>query len=130
MNYYHKPKYYPQKVEGTIEMPIFTESAIYKNNRYKQMLNILNFGLKLSDLEIDIISTLLNKGISVINTESREMLRLSLNKDKFITNNYIVRLKDKGILIPNKNTKDLILDPGLLKTVKDNKVSFELIIGE
>lgn len=103
---------------------------VKENNRYKQMLNILNFSLKLSDLEIDIISTLLNKGISVINTESREMLRLSLNKDKFITNNYIVRLKDKGILIPNKNTKDLILDPGLLKTVKDNKVSFELIIGE
>ena len=36
MNYYHEPKYYPQKVEGTFEMSIFTESAIYKNNRYKQ----------------------------------------------------------------------------------------------
>lgn len=36
MSYYHKPKYYPQKVEGTFEMSIFTESAIYKNSRYKQ----------------------------------------------------------------------------------------------
>ena len=36
MSYYHKPKYYPQKVEGTFEMSVFTESAIYKNSRYKQ----------------------------------------------------------------------------------------------
>lgn len=103
---------------------------VKENNRYKQMLNILNFSLKLSDLEIDIISTLLNKGISVINTESREVVRLALNKDKFITNNYIVRLKDKGVLIPIKDSKDLALDPGLLKTVKDSKVSFELIIND
>ena len=36
MSYYHRSKYHSQKVEETFEMPIFTESAIYKNNRYKQ----------------------------------------------------------------------------------------------
>ena len=36
MSYYHKPKYYPQKAEGTFEMSVFTESVIYKNSRYKQ----------------------------------------------------------------------------------------------
>jgi predicted transcriptional regulator len=94
---------------------------------HRAMLEIYNFNLKLSDFELDIVATMLTNGISEINPITKELLRVTLNKDKYITNNYIKRLKDKGILLPKKDERGYILNPSVANLTKDNKVSFELI---
>lgn len=97
-------------------------------NYHKAILMILNFNLNLSKFELDILATLLNYNISVVDVEARDIIRKELNKDKFNTNNYINRLKAKGVFITKPADKKLYVNPALLEIVKDKKVSFEFEI--
>jgi predicted transcriptional regulator len=97
---------------------------------HKGILMILNFNLNLSELEMDIVSTLLNNNIEVVDTTAREIIRKELNKSKFNTNNYITRLTDKGILVVKPGDKKLYLNPSLVEIVKDKRVSFEFEIKD
>jgi hypothetical protein len=97
---------------------------------YKGMLRLfsLNPNYALSDLEIDILTTMLCNKLTVVNADSKEVIRKVLDKDKFIVNNYIKRLRDKGILIGVPNSKHSQIVPSLLDYVKEGKVSFEFEI--
>lgn len=98
---------------------------VSKETIYKVKLSILNFNLGLSDLEIDIISTMLNNNITIVNTDCRDLIRKVLDKDKFVTNNYINKLKAKGILEVIPNTKNLQLNKSLVFAVRDNTIMFD-----
>ena len=102
---------------------------VTKDSYYKAMLLIMNFSLKLRKFEIDILSVLLSNGIEQVNTDARDLIRKVLNKDKFNTNNYINRLKSKGILLPTSEERVFQINPSILEIVKDKKVSFEFIIS-
>lgn len=93
-----------------------------KDNFYKGVLQLMNFSLNLSNVEIDIISTMLKNKLSMVNISTREVLRISLDKSKENINNNIKRLKDKGILIVKPGTKVLYLDPGLSNLIGEDKV--------
>jgi hypothetical protein len=95
------------------------------DNTYK-MLSILATAseLDMSDLEKAIITTLISNGYTSITPISKEVVRRSLDKDKFITNNYIKRLKDKNIILAD-NKGILHIDAGIVNCLKDNKISFE-----
>lgn len=97
---------------------------------HKALLMVLNFNLNLSNLELDIVSTLLNYNIEVVDIEAREIIRKELDKGKFNINNYIARLKDKGILIVKPADKALYVNPMIMDIVRDNKVSFEFEIAD
>jgi len=97
---------------------------------HKAMLMILNFTLNLSNMEMDMLSIWLNHGITVVDTNARDLVRKILDKDKFITNNYIKRLKNKGILIIKPADKQLYINTGILDVMKDKKVSFEFRVHE
>lgn len=102
-----------------------------KNDQYhKAMLMILNFKLGLSNMEIDMVSTLLNNNITVIDTEAREIIRKTLDKDKYITNNYIQRLRNKNIFVVKPADKNLYLNPDLIDIIKEGEVSFKFKIYE
>lgn len=103
---------------------------VKKDNYYKGALTILNFSLGLTELEIDIVATLLHNRIYVIDSDARDTIRKVLNKDKFNTNNYIAKLKSKKILGSKPNDKNLYLDPGIIEATKDNKIIFDFIIYE
>lgn len=103
---------------------------IKKEHYHKGVLNILNFSLGLTDLEIDIVATLLKHGITVIDSDARDLIRKALNKDKFNTNNYILKLKKKGIIGMRPNDKNLYLNTGLIEAVKDNRITFDFLIYE
>lgn len=97
---------------------------------YRVILGILNFSLKLSDFEIEIVSTMLANNWLEINQDTKEGLRKALDKDKFITNNYIKRLKDKNILIPKDDSKESTrglydLNPDIINIVKEPRILFE-----
>lgn len=93
---------------------------VKKENYYKAILLIFNqLGLNLTDLELDIITNVLtmSKGSS---KELRKTIREKLDVSTHTLNNYIKRLKDKGVLIKEKDI--LKLNPQLEDRVKDNKV--------
>jgi predicted transcriptional regulator len=98
---------------------------VKKEDYYKSILTILNFNLGLSALEMDIIVTMLNNNTTTVNADSREIIRKVLDKSKFVTNNYIMRLKNKGVLIPSKTDKTLYINPNLVESVTDKKIAFE-----
>lgn len=107
-----------------------TPIPIKKDQFHKGILTILNFSLGLTELEIDIVATLLKNNITIIDSDARDLIRKVLNKDKFNTNNYILKLKKKRILGSKPNDKNLYLDPGLIEAVRDNKITFDFIIYE
>ena len=95
---------------------------VTKDNVYKIILNIINFSLKLTPLELDILQIILENNINIIDTNARELIRKVLNKDKFITNNYIIKLKNKNILLAD--SKKLYLNPGINDIVKSKSITF------
>ncbi len=103
----------------TLSIPVKT------NLYYKAILLILNFKLNLSPMEIDIVACILNHDIKIVDIYTREIIRKELDKDKFNTNNYISRLRDKGILITKPLDKKLYVAPEIYELVKDRKLNFE-----
>ena len=101
---------------------------VKNKNYHKAVLMILNFNLNLSNLEIDILATLLNYNISIVDINARDIIRKEINKDKFNTNNYINRLKNKGILVVKPADKNLYINPTILDIVKNKRISFQFDI--
>ena len=99
-------------------------------NYCKAILTILNFQLKLSPFELEILALLLTQNKEFVNTDSRDLIRKVLGKGKYNTNNYIIKLKDKGILLPTTIDRTLQINPAILELVKDKKVSFEFIVHD
>lgn len=97
-------------------------------NYHKAILMILNFNLNLSKMELDIVACILNHNMESVDLYSRETIRKELNKDKFIINNYIARLKTKKILIVKPADKKLYVNPNIIEIAKDRKLTFEFII--
>lgn len=101
---------------------------VLKDNYYKQVLGLLNFNLKLSKFEMNIISTLLDNGIKIVDTESRELLRKQLNKGKPTLNNYIKKLTDRNVLVKTDTIRVLKINEGILESIEDAKLTFEFTI--
>lgn len=93
---------------------------VKKEHYYKAILLIFNqLGLNLTDLELDIIANILTRGKG-LTKDLRRTVREQLDISTHTLNNYIKRLKDKGVLIKEKDI--LKLNPQLEDRVKDNKV--------
>lgn len=91
---------------------------------YKAILTLINFNLKLSGFEIDIVATLLKYGFYKVTGEARDILRKALDKDQFNINNYIKRLKSKNILVEDDN-EDLNINPSLIEIVQSKEIRFK-----
>jgi len=107
-----------------------SDIKVKKEDYVKAMLTIINFNLKLSELELDIITAMINNNMTVVNIDSREIIRKVLNKDKYITNNYIKRLRSKGVFLEKPNDKQFYINPNILDILKDKEVSFKFHITE
>jgi hypothetical protein len=103
-----------------IKIPIQKEDQIFK-----AILNIVNFNLKLTEKEINIICDMLKKDITVINKDTRKIL--TTPKDKYNFNNYIVRLKEKGVLLDQNGVTRL--NPNIVELSKHKSVGFEFIVN-
>ena len=104
---------------------------VNSQNYFKAMLTVLNFNLNLSELEMDILCAMMNYGLIEVNIDTREIIRKVLNKDKFMTNNYIKRLRNKNVLLDKPNANRVYyINPAILNIMNDMKVSFEFIIAD
>ena len=94
---------------------------IKKEHYYKASLLIFNqLGLSLTELELNLLSTLFSQGYFIITREVRSKLRDILNIDQFTLNNYIKRLKDKGVLV--KSDDSLQVNQSLQTKLKDKEI--------
>lgn len=97
-----------------------------KNTYYKKVLATYNTlgSMGLTDLELDILSTMLKNRITIVNTDTREVIRKDLNTGKYVLNNKISDLKNKGMLISKPNDKSLYISSKVIEYVKDSNVTF------
>lgn len=95
-------------------------------NLTKTKLKIVNcFINNLTDIELDIISKMIDNKYFKLDRNTRSQLRGSLNMNKYIFNNYIKYLKDKGALRANSDNI-LTINPTILKLTADDKITIEL----
>lgn len=97
---------------------------VTKDSLYKAILMLFNFKLKLTTLEIDILSELLKNDINIVDTETRALLRKNLKMSKFTCNNYIINLKNKNMLVSGITKDDLIINPYVVDVVKHKEQHF------
>jgi len=91
----------------------------------KTMLKIVNcFINNLTDVELDIVSEMINKGYTTLSKNNRSELRSSLNMDKYLFNNYVKYLKDKKVLYLNEEV--LTLNPNIVRLTSDNQITIIL----
>lgn len=98
---------------------------VNKDNIHKAILTAISFTLGLSDLEIDILATLLKHNLYVIDIRARRVVRLALDKNKFVINNYINRLKKKHLIIQDENDKRWYLNPSLKPIIESDNITFK-----
>lgn len=94
---------------------------IRKEDYHKAFLLVLSqLGLNLTELEVNLLSNLMKRGYYKITKDTRRIIRETLNIDQFTFNNYIKRLKDKGVITKEKDI--LIINQNLVDKVKDNEI--------
>lgn len=94
---------------------------IRKEDYHKAILLILSqLGLSLTELEVNILANLMKKGFYTINKTSRKVVREDLGISQFTLNNYITRLKDKGVITKEKDI--LKINQNLIDKVRDNEI--------
>lgn len=100
-----------------MEYPI----PIRKEDYHKAMLLILSqLGLNLTELEVNLLANLMKKGYTKLTKDNRRAIRDTLDIDQFTFNNYIKRLKDKGVIVKEKDF--LQINQNLMDKVRDNKI--------
>lgn len=104
------------------------KKTVNKSEYYKQILATLYF-FKFTEFELDILSAMLNNDMTVVNIDSREVIRKVLNKDKFIINNYIKRLKGRNVLLEIPGTKALNINPMIISLIKEGQITFNFDIN-
>ena len=98
---------------------------VNKDNIHKAILTVVNFNLGLSELELDILATLLKNNLYLVDSKAREVVRKVLNKDKFQTNNYLLRLKKKGVIVQAGDNKKWYLNPNLKGLINTDSITFK-----
>ena len=93
---------------------------IKKSNHTKVVLNVVNCFLKLTSKEIDIIATLVDNNIIDINRATKDVIRKSVGIDGYGLNNYILKLRKKGILVNNR------LSTNIIQACKDKSIVINL----
>ena len=101
-----------------------------KKEYYKELLSLLTF-FKFSEFELDILTTMLCNNMTEVNIDTREYIRKILNKDKYITNNYVKRLRLKGVLLDRTDLNRVYyINPTIMEIIKEGKLTFEFSIND
>ena len=95
---------------------------ISKESYTESVLKALGSFLDISNKEAEVMATMLDYNILILNSDGRERLRSRLKMDQANLNTYIYRLKKGRNLIGNKN--NLSINPHIIKAVKDKSITF------
>lgn len=99
---------------------------IKRGDKSGAVLRLLNpFLNDLSVNEINIVSTIIEAGITSIKGSNRVLIREKVKMGKYNFNNYILNLKKKGALIQTKD--DLIINPKIVSIVDQDSYNITFI---
>jgi len=101
---------------------------VTKENYCMAMITAVGCFIKTTSFEKRILSTMLNWGILYLTEGNREKLRTELNKSSFNLNNYIKKMKDKGIFIYEENI--LMVNPTIIKIIESGKIHLNFTIQQ
>lgn len=102
--------------------------TVKRENYYKDMLTAINCFLNLTKQEINILSVLLTNNMTELTEDSRSIIRETMNKSSFNINNYIKRLKNKGVFIPIEGK--YIVNPSLLESLSTGEIHIQFNIKD
>lgn len=97
--------------------------TIDKSRHTKAALSIINCFLKLSNRELDIVVAILDNNIKEINKQTREIIKESIDIDNYGLNNYLLKLRNKGIIINNK------LSDKIIEASKDQEIIIKINVN-
>ena len=96
---------------------------VKQENYYKAKLTAINCFLKLTTLEIGIVTSMLNKEHTKITKECRRDIMKELDIDYFTLSNYLRRLKGKDVMIVRG--KSITLNPNLITNLQDKTLTIK-----
>jgi len=102
-----------------MEYPI----SINKSKHTRAALSIINCFLKLSKRELDIIVTIIDNNITELNKAARKTIMDSIDIDNYGLNNYLLKLRNKGIIINNK------LSDKIIEASKDQEIIIKINVN-
>lgn len=94
---------------------------ITKDKVNKAIIKILSSFNDFSNYEINVLSTMLDQDIKVLDTEGRKKVRDCMGTDQYTLNNYIAKLKSRNALIDNKG--NLSINGAILTAINDQKIN-------
>lgn len=107
-----------------MEYPIRVSRDVYK----RTILKFMDLRFNLTKSEFNVLAELVELNPDVISTEVRLYLRNLLNKSEHNMNNYIMKLKDKNIILEIE--EGLIINPNIIRMVNDEEVVVKFNIKE
>ncbi len=100
---------------------------IKKEAYYLSMLKAVNWSLKLSKFQMEIICIILEDENKILTTDLRKLIRDITGKGIATTNNYIKKLKDRQILL--ESDEGLVLNQMILSLINDKEVTIRFNIN-
>lgn len=101
---------------------------ITKEEYYKGYMKVLNSFLKLSKGELNLVTTMLENDITILNTYTRGLLREMMDKDEYSFNNTVSSLKKSRTLI--KDRQGLMLNPQMINNIDKQYINITFHIVE
>lgn len=94
---------------------------VKEENLCLAVIKALNFSLRLTDKEQEVLAYLIKNNIKIIDYDSRRKLSLDFNKDYFYITNLLKRLYDKKVLIKTKYGKTV--HPNLINSLTSKEIT-------
>lgn len=112
--------------------------GVSKTDLYNEFLRSLNGILKLTDRELELLSTFIQIDINtpklpnisknVISTENRKYIRKALGITPDNLSRYITKFKNSGILVKGKIEDEVIVNKALIPEVIGDRVQITIIL--
>lgn len=112
--------------------------GVSKTDLYNEFLRSLNGILKLTDRELELLSTFIQIDINtpklpnisknVISTENRKYIRKTLGITPDNLSRYITKFKNSGILVKDKIEDEVVVNKALIPEVIGDRVQITIIL--
>ena len=112
--------------------------GVSKTDLYNEFLRSLNGILKLTDRELELLSTFIQIDINtpklpnisknVISTENRKYIRKTLGITPDNLRRYITKFKNSGILVKGKIEDEVVVNKALIPEVIGDRVQITIIL--
>lgn len=102
------------------------ELSIPISSKYNLLIKMISPLIgDLTSKEVDILVTIAENDISILDKDNRTIIRMSLDMDKFNFNNYLSKLKAKKILISDKSI--LKVNPKIVYMLKQESFNIKFV---